>query len=635
MSFILRRIAVTRTGKVIPRDRPLPGERITIGRDGSNVIAVPDLAVNPHHATLESPDGRHVRVTAQEGLGFDWNGRTVDVADIDSANGGELRFGGHRLTIARENDAIILLVERVDDLSQSSKDVDEISAFSLQGRLPGKRLGAWAFALLTLAAFLIGPIWAWHHWRGVDERPAGYHADEAWLSGPLSVGHASLKNDCQSCHVEPFVAVTDTACVSCHTGEHKAMSASHANASTAMLLAARAPERGFDKFLTSVATTFNKPQGRCVGCHTEHDGDGWMPDTPQSECAACHTGMKARLAAAGHRTTLADASDFGIEHPEFRPLVRPAPGAKLVRASTANPRDFNGLKFPHDLHLRATGGVARMAASFRGEHGFGTQLECKNCHVPQDDGVRFKPVDMESQCSMCHSLAFEQIGGVTRTLRHGKPDQVAADLAAFYRSTPPSRPLQLGGMARRRPGAYAEGQVYNIYFREVAVRPQRADDAVRAVFSRGGACYDCHTVYAPTAGRGWSVAQVDSKSRRYYAKGWFSHANKGHKSKPCKECHLPALTSSSSTDLLVTGLRECRDCHVGGDGDRLFKTKHPATASPCAMCHEYHSDGGKPWRPKGKRGDVSAVTARPPSGLYRGRTRLAQRRRRWRPGRAV
>src|SRR3546814_15076795 len=79
---------------------------------------------------------------------------------------------------------------------------------------------------------------------------------------------------------------------------------------------------------------------------------------------------------------------------------------------------------------------------------------------------------MERDCAMCHSLAFETVGGVTRTLRHGEPDQVAADLAAYYRSTPPSRPLQLGGMQRRRPGAYAEGQVYNIYFNEVAVRSE-------------------------------------------------------------------------------------------------------------------------------------------------------------------
>src|SRR3546814_13443059 len=50
-------------------------------------------------------------------------------------------------------------------------------------------------------------------YRSVDERPQGYHADQAWLSGPLSSAHASLKNDCKACHVEPFVAVTEKACV--------------------------------------------------------------------------------------------------------------------------------------------------------------------------------------------------------------------------------------------------------------------------------------------------------------------------------------------------------------------------------------------------------------------------------------
>ena len=210
MSFILRRIATTKTGKQIVRDQALPGDTITLGRESGNIIHVADLAVNPHHATISSADGRHVRVAALEGLGFDFNGRSVDVADIDSAAGAELRFGGHRLTIAREDEKIILLVERIDELSQSSKDVDEAKAFSLAGVMPGKRMGAWVFGLLMLLAFLIGPIWAWYSYQNVNERPDGYHADSAWLSGPLSSAHASLKNDCQSCHVEPFVAVAQS-----------------------------------------------------------------------------------------------------------------------------------------------------------------------------------------------------------------------------------------------------------------------------------------------------------------------------------------------------------------------------------------------------------------------------------------
>ena len=84
MSFILRRISTTKTGKQIVRDQPLPGASITLGRDGGNTIHVADLAVNPQHATISSADGRAVRVAANEGLGFDLNGRSETVADIDS-----------------------------------------------------------------------------------------------------------------------------------------------------------------------------------------------------------------------------------------------------------------------------------------------------------------------------------------------------------------------------------------------------------------------------------------------------------------------------------------------------------------------------------------------------------------------
>src|SRR5690606_15751916 len=178
-----------------------------------------------------------------------------------------------------------------------SSDVCSSDLFSLAGTMPGKRVGAWAFAILVLLAFLVGPIWAWHSYRGVDERPQGFHADQAWLSGPLSSAHANLKGDCQSCHVEPFVAVTDKACVGCHTGEHKAMSQAHADAPPAMLLAARAPPGVGGRVLAGFAHAFNKPPGRCVDCHTEHEGAGPMPATPQKFCADCHDGMAVRLKA--------------------------------------------------------------------------------------------------------------------------------------------------------------------------------------------------------------------------------------------------------------------------------------------------------------------------------------------------
>src|SRR3546814_16134622 len=141
MSFILRRISTTKTGKQIVRDQPFAGDAITVGRDSGNAIHIADLAVNPHHATISSADGRHVRIVAQEGLGFDLNGRTLDVADIDSAAGAELRFGGHRLTIAREGEAVNLRVERIDEPSQASQDGGAGAAFSLAGWWPGRPQG--------------------------------------------------------------------------------------------------------------------------------------------------------------------------------------------------------------------------------------------------------------------------------------------------------------------------------------------------------------------------------------------------------------------------------------------------------------------------------------------------------------
>lgn len=589
MSFLLRRVATTADGRDIVRSQPVDPASINIGRDAANEIHLADLAVNPHHARLSTADGRHLEVEALEGLGFELDGKTVSHARIDAGTGAELRFGGHRVTVSLADKGedgkqrVALTIVRTDELSHSALDRDEATAFSLRGLIPGRRVSAWVFGLLMLAAFLIAPIWAYAHWKGVEHRPATFHADQSWSSGPLSSAHAKLAKDCQSCHVNAFVAVTDTACKSCHEDAHD-------HAPRDRQIAAREAPTAFRAMLTRVATAFNRPQGRCVDCHTEHEGAGAMPRTAQRFCTDCHASMSTRLT----DTRIGDAGDFGTAHPEFRPVVAIAPGkpAQLQRMNwTPTLQDRNGLKFPHALHLQTAGGVGRMARSLNIGTGRGGGLECASCHKKTADGVRFQPVNMVRDCQACHSLAFESVGGVTRTLRHGQPAQVVGDLYAYYRSTPPTRPINLGGMARRKPGQFAEGQVYNIYFREVAVRPSRADDAVRAVFSPGGACADCHTIFPPAAGNSqWRVQPV-RQAQRYYNHGWFDH--NPHRKEPCTTCHQ-APRSSSATDLLVPGIKTCRDCH-GGENSRAD------VRSPCASCHEYHqsrtSAAAAPWRP--------------------------------------
>src|SRR3546814_17884717 len=87
-------------------------------------------------------------------------------------------------------------------------------------------------------------------------------------------------------------------------------------------------------------------------------------------------------------------------------------------------------------------------------------------------------------------------------------------------------------MARRRPGDYAQGRIYHAYFGAAAARPSRADDAVRAVFSTGGACYDCHTITPPGANgnAGWQVLPVHQQMR-YMMNGWFDHD--AHRTEKC------------------------------------------------------------------------------------------------------
>src|SRR3546814_3092609 len=80
-------------------------------------------------------------------------------AEIDPAQGAELRFGGHRITVSRDDDgeaegATILSIRRVDAVSEASEEKEETKVFSLRGLLPGKRLTAWALALAILVGFL-------------------------------------------------------------------------------------------------------------------------------------------------------------------------------------------------------------------------------------------------------------------------------------------------------------------------------------------------------------------------------------------------------------------------------------------------------------------------------------------------
>lgn len=598
MSFLISTVSQTADGRRIVRATEVAKDRVAIGRNAENDIALADLGVSPQHAVVERRDDRRIAVTASGTLDFSVDGRRTTSATIDAARGAEIGIGGHRITVARDDKGrVTLSIERVELLADSAEERDEARAFSLRPLLPGKRASSWVLVVAILAAFLAWPIWSFTQSRAEDRRNVyTLQADRNWSSGPLSIAHHGLEGQCTACHQQAFVSVRDTSCTACHKDTHD-----HAAANR--LAGGRAPLDFQAGLLRQVAASFNKPgPGACVDCHTEHEGAGPMRPTPQAFCADCHATLKSRLT----DTKIANAADFGTAHPQFRAAVTP-PGGALVRMSLdTRPTDFNGLKFPHKLHLDTRGGVARMAQTLKAPKGYGDALACADCHRPTADGVRFLPVDMERDCAACHSLAFDRIGGTVRTLRHGDPKQMMADLRALYRNTGPASPPQLGGMARRQPGNYAQGKVYHAYFGAVAARPAGGDAAIRAVFSKDGACYDCHVITPPgvAGATDWTVMPVRQPAR-YMMNGWFDHA--AHKTEKCESCHA-ARASTDAQQLLLPGIKTCRSCHAG---EGAVRAKVP---SSCALCHSYHIGDGSPWRPRRSIPRSIALMSHPPGG---------------------
>jgi predicted CXXCH cytochrome family protein len=591
MSFIVRTVARTADGRDIVRPKKVDKTELSVGRSPSSDIHLPDLAVTLNHAVVRQSGGA-IEVVATAGLPFIVDGKQTEHERFAATQGAIVRIGSHSLSFeageGEDKGSVVVTVERVGAISNASEEKEEAHVFSLAAALPGKRPLAWGLAILVLAVFLIWPLVSIHTQPTDQTRKIAFHADELWTSGSLSLVHKSLENNCQACHVKAGQAVRDAACVACHTKVHD-------HADPKKLAEAKGSLGIVDGTKQFVGGLFGIQPGRCVECHTEHQGATRMPVTDERFCTNCHADMSDRI-----QTTLKDTADFGAHHPQFEPTVRfiGAGGVPMFRRVSldANVKEDNGLKFPHDLHLSKTNGVARMAISLGKGEGYGAPLECANCHTRDTTGTSFLPVKMETACGACHSLAFDQVDGTIRTLRHGDPSQVIADIRAFYRSGAP-RHIAYQGMERRRPGDFgSSGQRIN-FAQTSAMHIGNAEQAIRAVFSKGGACFDCHTVRATgNATTPFAVKPV-SLSRRYLTKGWFDHA--AHDTESCESCHA-VKSSHYSADVNLPKLARCQQCHGGQDA-------HKEVPSACAMCHDYHRTAFAPLMVRDNRARGKAV----------------------------
>ena len=125
---------------------------------------------------------------------------------------------------------------------------------------------------------------------------------------------------------------------------------------------------------------------------------------------------------------------------------------------------------------------------------------------------------------------------------------------------------------RNRPGAFGVG---GVYYSDFASRTGSGDLAQRAL-SKGGICGECHTPRMVNGKLG--VVPVTLVSR-YLPDGLFDHY--AHRQTRCEECHA-AQHSTTSADILLPRIQQCRSCHLG---ESEHKAKVP---SGCVLCHAYH-----------------------------------------------
>jgi hypothetical protein len=571
--FRLRQVSQRLSGGAIVRERDLGPGPIRVGRGTDCDIEIPDLSVGLHQLTITAAGPRAVHLAPAPGAATLIDGRPLAEGRVALERDRSLALGRFRLVLAPDPerpDGILVTLEQIR--------AEESPPEKLTPPVAGRRAAAWALALAVLLAFLAAPVVGFllrplppvaETAQALAAEPryaaARVRADRSWNSGALSSVHAPLVADCKACHQQALVSVTDSSCRACHVSAHD-------HAEPARLLASMASP---PPPIAAARALANLPPGRCTVCHTEHEGAALRNNPATSDCAACHAALDSSLP----DTVLKNASDWQDDHPQFRPGVVSGfdggtPRLQLVSLD-ARPEDRNGLAFSHAQHLSRRNAVARMAERLPA---YGEPLGCGDCHRADARGIGFLPLEMERDCSACHSLAVAGAGGALVDLPHAEPDRVVALLLGLGPAGAP-RPAVAGG-ARAVPGGLAAAPG----------APTPAVVRARAPFQPGGACHGCHDIGGGTApGRlDFRIAPVHLSSR-FYGKSLFPHGQ--HDDVRCSTCHR-AESSERATDLLLPGIATCRECH----GNARWAARHPeAEASgACATCHWFHPDSRAP-----------------------------------------
>lgn len=591
--------------EVSRRETLLDGESFRIGRGLDLDITLPDIAVDHHHANLTIEDGQPVITSVAEGklrIGSKVKRKVV------LEHGKPVRIGNHNLTLeSPPSHADIAIAVEAVEVPASEKKRERTT---LADVLPSKRRLAWLLALPVIALTLAWPL-AEALVRPPqpveDGRVAVLEATPpktahpvltTWSSGPMSVAHGMIGEDCTACHQRPFEMTPDRACLACHADT-----------------ARHAPVPGFP--------VAGLDDLRCGSCHKEHE-DGAAPiEKASALCTACHA-EEGRLRALAPDGDTRMVRDFAANHPDFR-----VSGGTPLVPEWVKSGGSEGLKFPHDVHL--TGrvlapvpvsaeelksgppeGWSRVESAegprFRSPEGrmfteeARADLGCADCHVTEPGGSLMRPIEMERDCAWCHELKIDTLT-VARAVPHAQEVEVTAIIRDYYRA----RALE-GGVQRQDAPSFAQrpfgATVLSTGQADIddalAWAAAEAEKHLVRVFSDEGTdartdlpaydvgtglCAYCHRTEAQDGDSDQPWRVVPARLQRHWMPmARFDHAP--HAAMDCAGCHEAATKSKAASDVLMPEIKSCRACHVG---------EHVAASasSNCVACHDYHgySDG--------------------------------------------
>lgn len=467
---------------------------------------------------------------------------------------------------------------------------EELAQFTRRRRL-------WVLVALVVLAgwFALAPV------RGDRGRSVRlFHWDSLASHGPLAKPHAMWDHDCQRCHtafdainpsrwtpaaVWSASSATNTKCQTCHAGPPH-----HANA----------PD-----------------DTGCAECHRDHRGrDASLVAIADASCTRCHANVSA------HR--LADSPKLAIDEHVTRFDAQHHPEFAAVREG--GPGDPGRVRFNHALHLAKgmtlePGGkpfvFGMLPEPDRARYGFdgkdladAVQLDCRACHVLDDDGAYYRPIRYDSDCRSCHPLGYDP-DDPTRQMRHGlTPGDVLEALRAHFaaravRDDPGLLAQPVVAPERRLPGrALRESDTTTV---GAAVEAKvltsarllfgaHADEAARAArnlpISRRG-CVECHEL-SPD-GPLPLIEADELKSVGIVPPGvpdtWFSHAlfnHTAHRALECMACHGGVAESTTHRDLFLPKRDTCLTCHGPPPGALWDRSPTAKASGECVECHRYH-----------------------------------------------